>query len=111
MDPTLSARVECFDQYRLDYDVKRKADNRDRVRQCRARKAARIETQNSLIAGTMDIHGLGAQDASYRTTHRISSGLAREFALIVASRLQNYDPIIQHLTIEKFLGQELLLAS
>ena len=64
MDPTLSATVECLDQYTLDYAAKRKANNRDRVRRCRARKAAEKESQNSLIVATMDIPGLGTRDAS-----------------------------------------------
>ena len=109
MDPTLSATGECLDQYRLDYAAKRKADNRERVRRCRARKtAAEKESHSSLIVAGMAIPSLGSRDASNRTKHRTSAGLARELAMIVASRLKNYDPIVQHLTIEKFLGHEVL---
>lgn len=105
MDPTLSATGECLDQYRLDYAAKRKADNRERVRRCRARKAAEKE---SLIVAGMAVPSFGSRDAFNRTPHRVSAGLASELAMIVASRLKSYDPIVQHLTIEKLLGQQLL---
>lgn len=105
MDPSVSASEVCLDQYRLDYAEKRKADNRERVRRCRARKAAEKESHDSLIVAAMDVVDLESRDASNRTAHRISTGLAREFAMIVAPRLKSYNPIVQHLTIEKLLGQ------
>jgi len=50
MEATGTDWEEAAEQYRVDYLEKRKADKRERVRRCRARKAREQEDADSLIA-------------------------------------------------------------
>lgn len=115
MDPPEGSREECLQQYRVDYAQKRKADTREKVRLCRARQATLRESQTifrenefSHIAVAMETAPVRHHDAADRSVQRTSSKLAVEIAEIVSSRLRIYSPLVQHMTIEKFLGHGLL---
>ena len=102
------SREQCLLQYRVDYAEKRKADNRERVRRCRTRQATLQESESPHLAVAIESALVRHQDACDRSVVRTSSKLATELANIVSNRLRRYDPVVQHLTIEKFLGHRML---
>jgi len=104
MEPGEGAGEECLEQYKIDYAKKRRVDNKERVHQCRARKALSYECEDSSTAAVMETpHCTYLVDSNW-SLHCISACLAKEFAMTISTRLRNYNPIVQHLTIEKFLG-------
>lgn len=109
MDPTEGIGEDCRERYRLSYIEKRKVDNRERVRRCRAKKAALRELEDSPIVACIENSGLQSAPLSDRTAKSVSTALARELAVLIAPRLRSHDPIVQQLTIEKLLGQHLLV--
>jgi len=107
---------ECLEQYRIDYAEKRKVDNRERVHRCRDRKALSreseawsLECEVSKTVATMEtLRCIYFVDCN-RSLHRVSARLARELAEEVSTYLCKYNPVVQLLTIEKFLGQKSLV--
>ena len=108
LEGSKGSREQCLLQYRVDYAEKRKAENRERVRRCRTRQASLRESESPHLAVAIESAPVRHQDACDRSVVRTSSKLATKLANIVSNRLRRYDPVVQHLTIEKFLGHGML---
>jgi len=77
MEATGNDREEAAEQYRVDYLEKKKADNTERVRRCRARIAKEQEDVDSLIIAAMKNPSSGLKESRERSTHRLSKILAK----------------------------------
>ena len=84
------------------YAEKRRRDNKENQRQCRACKdnaSAQVEAQ---------VSRLRTRSSYNRQTQRISADIARDLGLYALSKLQGHSRDVHHLCIEKFLGQPLI---
>lgn len=99
---------QCGEEETLSYAQKRRADNRERVRRFRARKASREASLEASVLTEVEEAVIRDRNPCSRTIQRISADLSKNLANYAASLLKGYDQSIQHLSLEKFLGQQVL---
>lgn len=93
------------------YAEKRRRDNCENQRRCRARKESVVA-----VSAIADVEVLQqSQVAQSRTrssydrqTQRVSADIARDLGLYALSKLQGHSRDVHHLCIQKFLGQPLI---
>jgi hypothetical protein len=93
--------------FRLSYAEKRKKDNRERQRRCRARQAELLRVAKVPVPRREQVEPqfLGFVQ---RRVHRTSAILARQIGMYAAQKLKDHGTDVQHLTIAKLLGQGVL---
>lgn len=82
---------QCGKEETLSYAQKRRADNRERVRRFRARKASREASLEASILTEVEEAVIRDRNPCSRTIQRISADLSKNLANYAASLLEGYD--------------------
>ena len=93
------------------YAEKRRRDNCENQRRCRARResvfAVSVSTDVQVLQEA-EVAPPRTRSSCDRQTQRISADIARDLGLYALTKLQGHSRDVHHLCIQKFLGQPLL---